>query len=442
MFYSIFSTENMNNENKYNNEDESVSIDEKLLNNSVFQNSFINNDNLKNNIFSENNLLTSEKTIDLSSIIHVASIIENFSIFIYEPTLFKKILKDYNLNKQKDIGLIYNIIKSEYIKREILSFMISEISQNHFNEKIKLNKENKDIVLIDLFNEFLGNNINSKILYSKLLPCELCEEFGIEIFLELREKVDSSNLCILMQNKYKIYFNDIMNINFNNPFPFTKQDIKYISFYNDNSEYNQIEEETRINLISLIISYSQRKKYESCLRLCQFYLDKFSNSFSLNYWVYNTLGKIYGDLKMINESEEMFNKSINLLSWLFPKSNCNIICDTYYEYGLSLIKNKNSKMINNKLILILEKSLYYAKYFYEKNNREKYLKIYIIYEYENIYNNNIAKTNFDNIINSLKELNNINKKETEMFIKLFEGLCKGNKQLFHFYNELKSNFNK
>ena len=151
MFYSIFSTENMNNENKYNNEDESVSIDEKLLNNSVFQNSFINNDNLKNNIFSENNLLTSEKTIDLSSIIHVASIIENFSIFIYEPTLFKKILKDYNLNKQKDIGLIYNIIKSEYIKREILSFMISEISQNHFNEKIKLNKENKDIILIELF---------------------------------------------------------------------------------------------------------------------------------------------------------------------------------------------------------------------------------------------------------------------------------------------------
>jgi hypothetical protein len=137
----------------------------------------------------------------------------------------------------------------------------------------------------------------------------------------------------------------------------------------------------------------------------------------------------------------MFNKSINLLSWLFPKSNCNIICDTYYEYGLSLIKNKYFKMNNNKLMLILEKSLYYANIFYEKNNREKYLKIYLIYEYENIYSN-ITTKNFDNIVNNLKELNNINKKETEMFIKLFEGLCKGNKKLLQFYNELKINFNK
>ena len=48
-----------------------------------------------------------------------------------------------------------------------------------------------------------------------------------------------------------------------------------------------------------------RKKYEICIRLSQFYFDKFSNSFSLDYWIYNTLGKIYGDLKMIEESKEM-----------------------------------------------------------------------------------------------------------------------------------------
>ena len=440
MSFLPFSGDFRNNDIKFNIEDDSISVDDKLLNNSVFDNSLIKNENTKNNIFSENNLLISEKSIDLSSIFHVASIIENYSVFIFEPTLFKKVLNDNNLNKQKDIGLIYNTIKSDLIKREILAFMVCEISQKHFNEKYKLNNENKDIILIDIFNEFLGNNINSKMLYSKILPCELNEIFDIKIILNLREKIDYSNLCVLMQNQFKIYFNDIMNINFENPFPFSKQDIKYMAFYNDNSEYNKVEEQTRINLIALVISYSQRKKYETCIRLSQFYFDKFSNSFSLDYWIYNTLGKIYGDLKMIEESKEMFNKSLNLINWLFPKNNCNIICDTYYEYGLSLIKNKIYKINKNEIMDVLKKSLYFSKIFYEKINREKFLKIFLIHEYESIYSN-INDINFENIINALKEINHINKKEGEMLIKLFDGLCKNlknNKSIFTFYNKIKN----
>ena len=89
MSFLPFSGDFRNNDIKFNIEDDSISVDDKLLNNSVFDNSLIKNENTKNNIFSENNLLISEKSIDLSSIFHVASIIENYSVYTFEPTLFK-----------------------------------------------------------------------------------------------------------------------------------------------------------------------------------------------------------------------------------------------------------------------------------------------------------------------------------------------------------------
>ena len=136
--------------------------------------------------------------------------------------------------------------------------MITKLSKKHLKEKLKnITFENQDLIInnyIELFNEFLGNNNKSNILYEKILPGELNDIFGIEILFNLKEKINISNLLVLMQNYHKIYFNDITNINFNNHEPFVQRDLTYITPYFDDIDKNNktIDDKTRTLLIPLI----------------------------------------------------------------------------------------------------------------------------------------------------------------------------------------------
>ena len=350
--------------------------------------------------------------------------IENYSFFIYDYYTFKILLKKNNIKDKKEIGIIYQNLKSDFFKKQILTLMITKLSKKHLNEKLKnITFENQDLIInnyLELFNEFLGNNNKSNILYEKILPGELNDIFGIEILFNLKEKINISNLLVLMQNYHKIYFNDITNINFNNHEPFVQRDLTYITPYFDDIDKNNktIDDKTRTLLIPLIYESFDSKNYEICLNLCKFYLEKFYESYTFNYVIFNILSEIYRELYGYEEAKKILIDNLNLIKWLYPDDSCNGICDIYYQFCLITMKLNKDYIDNNKndIIDLINNAFKYNDKFYKENNLERYYRIKIILElFQLIFELDLKIEEnelIDCIINNIKLFSNVNKEES------------------------------
>ncbi len=350
--------------------------------------------------------------------------IENYSFFIYDYYTFKILLKKNNINNKKEIGIIYQNLKSEFLKKQILTLMITKLSKKHLKEKLKnITFENQDLIInnyIELFNEFLGNNNKSNILYEKILPGELNDIFGIEILFNLKEKINISNLLVLMQNYHKIYFNDITNINFNNQEPFIQRDLTYITPFFDEIDKNNktIDDKTRTLLIPLIYESFDSKNYEICLNLCKFYVEKFYESYTFNYVIFNILSEIYRELYGYEEAKKILIDNINLIKWLYPDASCNGICDIYYQFCLITMKLNKDYIDNNKndIIDLINNTYKYNDKFYKENNLERYYRIKIILElFQLIFELDLKIEEnelIDCIMNNIKLFSNVNKIES------------------------------
>ena len=384
-----------------------------------FNSGFDNNSNnfICNNINDNNNINLNE---NLKNFIKS---IENYSFFIYDFYTFKILLKKNNIKDKKEIGIIYKNLKNDFFKKQILTLMITKMSKKHLKEKLKkITFENQDLIInnyIELFNDFLGNSNKSNILYEKILPGELNDIYGIEILFDLKGKINMSNLLVLMQNYHKIYFNDITNINFNNPFPFVQQDLTFITPYFDNIETNNktIDDKTRTLLIPLIYESFDSKNYEICLNLCKFYLEKFYESYTFNYVIFNILSEIYRELYGYEEAKKLLNENLNLIKWLYPDDSCNGICDVYYQFCLVTMKLNKEYVDNNKnyIIDLINNAYKYNEKFYKENNLERYYRIKIILElFQLIFDFDIKIEEndlIDCIINNIKLFLNVNNEE-------------------------------
>ena len=370
-----------------------------------------NNDNNNNNKNLNKNLKNFIKSI------------ENYSFFIYDHYTFKILLKKNNIKDKKEIGIIYNNLKKDFFKNQILTLMITKLSKKHLKEKLKkITFENQDLIInnyIELFNDFLGNNNKSNILYEKILPGELNDIYGIDILFNLKQKINMSNLLVLMQNYHKIYFNDITNINFNNSYPFVQQDLTYITPYFDDIDKNNktIDDKTRTLLIPLIYESFDSKNYEICLNLCKFYLEKFYESYTFNYVIFNILSEIYRELYGYEEAKKILNDNLNLIQWLYPDESCNGICDIYYQFCLITMKLNKEYVDNNKtnIIDLINNAYKYNEKFYKENNLERYYRIKIILElFQLIFEFDIKIEEnelIDCIINNIKLFLNVNNEE-------------------------------
>ena len=350
--------------------------------------------------------------------------IENYSFFIYDYYTFKILLKKNNIKDKKEIGIIYQNLKRDFFKKQILTLMITKLSKKHLKEKLKnITFENQDLIInnyIELFNEFLGNNNKSNILYEKILPGELNDIFGIEILFNLKEKINISNLLVLMQNYHKIYFNDITNINFNNHEPFVQRDLTYITPYFDDIDKNNktIDDKTRTLLIPLIYESFDSKNYEISLNLCKFYLEKFYESYTFNYVIFNILSEIYRELYGYEEAKKILIDNLNLIKWLYPDDSCNGICDIYYQFCLITMKLNKDYIDNNKndIIDLINNAYKYNDKFYKENNLERYYRIKIILElFQLIFELDLKIEEnelIDCIINNIKLFSNVNKEES------------------------------
>ena len=410
-----------NNFDRYINYNESIETNNFYdITSGIFNfNSAIDNNNNNNFIYKNNENLNLNENLK-----NFIKSIENYSFFIYDYYTFKILLKKNNIKDKKEIGIIYQNLKSEFLKKQILTLMITKLSKKHLKEKLKnITFENQDLIInnyIELFNEFLGNNNKSNILYEKILPGELNDIFGIEILFNLKEKINISNLLVLMQNYHKIYFNDITNINFNNQEPFIQRDLTYITPYFDEIDKNNktIDDKTRTLLIPLIYESFDSKNYEICLNLCKFYVEKFYESYTFNYVIFNILSEIYRELYGYEEAKKILIDNINLIKWLYPDDSCNGICDIYYQFCLITMKLNKDYIDNNKndIIDLINKSYKYNDKFYKENNLERYYRIKIILElFQLIFELDLKIEEnelIDCIINNIKLFSNVNKIES------------------------------
>ena len=411
-----------NNFDRYINYNESIETNNFYdITSGIFNfNSAIDNNNNNNNFIYKNN-----ENMNLNeNLKNFIESIENYSFFIYDYYTFKILLKKNNIKDKKEIGIIYQNLKSDFFKKQILTLMITKLSKKHLKEKLKnITFENQDLIInnyIELFNEFLGNNNKSNILYEKILPGELNDIFGIEILFNLKEKINISNLLVLMQNYHKIYFNDITNINFNNHEPFVQRDLTYITPYFDDIDKNNktIDDKTRTLLIPLIYESFDSKNYEICLNLCKFYLEKFYESYTFNYVIFNILSEIYRELYGYEEAKKILIDNLNLIKWLYPDDSCNGICDIYYQFCLITMKLNKDYIDNNKndIIDLINNAYKYNDKFYKENNLERYYRIKIILElFQLIFELDLKIEEnelIDCIINNIKLFSNVNKEES------------------------------
>ena len=410
-----------NNFDRYINYNESIETNNFYdITSGIFNfNSAIDNNNNNNFIYKNNENINLNENLK-----NFIESIENYSFFIYDYYTFKILLKKNNIKDKKEIGIIYQNLKRDFFKKQILTLMITKLSKKHLKEKLKnITFENQDLIInnyIELFNEFLGNNNKSNILYEKILPGELNDIFGIEILFNLKEKINISNLLVLMQNYHKIYFNDITNINFNNHEPFVQRDLTYITPYFDDIDKNNktIDDKTRTLLIPLIYESFDSKNYEICLNLCKFYLEKFYESYTFNYVIFNILSEIYRELYGYEEAKKILIDNLNLIKWLYPDDSCNGICDIYYQFCLITMKLNKDYIDNNKndIIDLINNAYKYNDKFYKENNLERYYRIKIILElFQLIFELDLKIEEnelIDCIINNIKLFSNVNKEES------------------------------
>lgn len=390
--------------------------------------------------------------------------IESYEIFIYDSFLFKRVVKENSLTKN-ELGQLYKSLTSPYLKTQILTELIGRLSKRHLKQSLaKLEEpENFEEYVVDLFNSFLGENEKSSNLFSKNLPGELNDVFGIGILLDLKKLISIPNLFIIMEYHNKIYFNDNFNINFNDRNPFIPQDIKYISPYliekvfnsltakNDltdkitltslkrlpNSlsssspvlkEFHNNTDISRIELINSIYNYLPNKKYEICGKLCDYYLIKFSDTFFLNSMIYIVLAEIYYATLGIDAAKNFFEKSIQILKWMYQEDNCHLLCDAYYSYSLLLMKQGDDYIHYNfkEIDMIVNKALILGRDFYERNNREKFLKIKLnYYLFKTMYGQNKEFEDqliWNNVLSDLEEIHSLCKLEGDAYVKIFTDL--------------------
>lgn len=390
--------------------------------------------------------------------------IESYEIFIYDSFLFKRVVKENSLTNT-DLGKLYKLLTSSYLKTQILTELIGRLSKRHLKQNLsKLDDpENFEEYIVDLFNTFLGENEKNTNLFSKNLPGELNDIFGIGILLDLKKLISIPNLFIIMEYHNKIYFNDNFNINFSDRNPFIPQDIKYISPYliekvfnlvtskNDLTdkitltslkrlpnllsssspvlkEFHNNTDISRIELINSIYNYLPNKKYEICGKLCDYYLIKFSDTFFLNSMIYIVLAEIYYATLGIDAVKNFFEKSINILKWMYKENNCHLLCDAYYSYSLLLMKQGDDYINYNfkEIDMIVNKALILGRDFYERNNREKFLKIKLnYYLFKAMYGQNKEfedQLMWNNVLSDLEEMHNLCKLEGNAYVKIFTDL--------------------
>lgn len=192
--------------------------------------------------------------------------------------------------------------------------------------------------------------------------------------------------------------------------------------------YEELNDNTRINLVKEIYLFMCEKNYSYSLKLCDYYIQKFSDTVFLNSFVYLFLAEIYNETNGIEYSKLFIEKTKDLMNWLYPDNNCFFIADCYYTFSLIFLKQNDSyiKEHVHEINEYLNKSNELSQKYY-KSKDEKSIKIrlqMIIFKLSYLNSNELLIKDYQMIIHYLDYFHSNQKYTTEiayldLFIDLF-----------------------
>ena len=373
---------------------------------------------------------------DTSSVISsLVPLFDEYKVFIYDPYILKTFLKSHGLGI-KHIGEIYQMVSSPNVKTVLLIQMIAIISrkflqlsvvkslevvlrEKELNESFTVTSSHPHSIeycIVDLFNTFISvseDNIYRYDLYAKILPNYIKEKFNVDINVSHRPLMEISNdkammssLLFAMMYYNRVCFSNAESVDVTSLYPFTSNDIKYISPYYINKWHikasetissmtflttpsskskslssNHIQfisttnakriksislmntasssamlshlkssdennDSNRICVANTIYNYILNKKKTLAVKLCDYYLNKFTDIPFLNAAIYMYLGEVYNDIKGFEFSKLLFDKARAISHTLYPGLN-SFEFEVEYNYLLVMMKQNDEFIEEN-----------------------------------------------------------------------------------------------
>ena len=152
------------------------------------------------------------------------------------------------------------------------------------------------------------------------------------------------------ENKLRIslvskFNNNIYNNNSNICCDFNKKEIK---IYEEYKLYEKTEDIQKINLFQNIIININQKEFNSAMKNCEYFLQKYQNSnLFLHPLIYLFIAIINNKIDGFDSAQKYIKKSMKYLTWLFPYQNCFLFYEIEYEYLLIILNNEENIIKNN-----------------------------------------------------------------------------------------------
>jgi hypothetical protein len=399
--------------------------------------------------------------------------------------VYNFLTKDYL--KSTILSEMIAIISKNFLNQSVLKSLEIVLREKEINSNFTINPSHQHSIeycIVDIFNTFLGNNRESEEFYSKLLAGYLNEEFKIFYILDIKKQISIPNLFVQMQFHNKVYFSENVDINFNDSNPFVAQDIKYISPYYVNKwyrlasdtitvnnaninvfnstsnvkrmKYNNFEmkesiestcskfrenernnEEYRILLIKNIHFHILNKKSELALKLCDYYVQRYSDTIFLNPIVYIILAEVYNESSGVQLARLFFQKAVDILKWQFGSFENPLLIDMYYTFSLILLKQPDvAEFLEDIDSLLNRASKLCDKFFTEMNDKKVKINLQLCLldftKYE--LDGGVGSLNFNSLIDNIEiGLDYLRKKEKlreeSVYLNIFIDLMKNNSNI-------------
>lgn len=185
----------------------------------------------------------------------------------------------------------------------------------------------------------LHNNINLNPMTS---IANINKVISSNIHKENKENTNFNSNYNQQQNLNEISFSYI------NRFSYRNLEIKESieGFIVKNKNFCRKEDESRLDLFKFINSLISIKDYEMALFICDQYSQKFSETLFLNPFLYLILSEIYSEFISIELGNNFFNKSVDLINWMYGNDKSPLLIDAYFTYSNILFKHIRNKKLN------------------------------------------------------------------------------------------------
>ena len=334
----VNSIEVYNKKKEINPNEPMINFDEYIYD--IFNKYLSRNENNKDYVNLYEKILPNEIQILFGLNVTEGSLINIIKNNIHPYTLFNSMQyhnKIYmNINLETNDFFDYNLLKPFNIKRRQY---ISPFILEKWKYKASISNHNKN----EKIDNILSNNIASSIN-------ESLESNSINNYS--RDMSNKSLTYILndKENKLRIslvskFNNNIYNNNSNICCDFNKKEIK---IYEEYKLYEKTEDIQKINLFQNIIININQKEFNSAMKNCEYFLQKYQNSnLFLHPLIYLFIAIINNKIDGFDSAQKYIKKSMKYLTWLFPYQNCFLFYEIEYEYLLIILNNEENIIKNN-----------------------------------------------------------------------------------------------